>query len=284
MNTAPVTARAIRRPGPPVLLPASRFRWVARLGSLEAVTGQVGTLTRAGTNTATDSGWTAYTAAHSMPRWETRSVDVSTATNPAATYLLLEDGDNLLAEDGDEILLETGAPRLGLRIGGAPAEDLRLPVGFAVETATVLVEFVEITHRTTGSGFLLYLGNDAGTGARFTIGGNGTNYEAVLNNGTSTTTASLSTGTPAAGAAARLALQLEDGGGTIRARLLLEILGTAGVTTGSWSTAITRPTSWGSSTKLRLNGAPTGGGGEAVYLQVAYAAGLQDVDEMAASL
>lgn len=284
MNTAPVTARAIRRTGPPVLLPASRFRWVARLGSLEAVTGQVGTLTRAGTNTATDSGWTGYTAAHSMPRWETRSVDVSTSSNPAVTYLLLQDGDNLLAEDGDEILLETGGPRLGLRIGGAPSEDLRFPVTFPVETATLLVDFVEITHRTTASGFLLYLGNDAGTGARLTIGGNGTNFEAILNNGSTTTTASLSTGTPVAGTAARLALQLEDGGGTIRSRLLLEILGTAGVTTGSWSTAITRPTSWGSATKLRLNGAPTGGGAEGIYLQVAYGAGLQDLDDIADSL
>jgi len=284
MNTAPVTARAIRRTGPPVLLPASRFRWVARLGSLDAVSGQVGTLTRAGTNTATDSGWTGYTAAHSMPRWETRSVDVSTSSTPPATYLLLQDGDNLLAEDGDEILLETGGPRLGLRIGGAPDEDLRFPVTFPVETATLLVDFVEITHRTTSNGFLLYLGNDAGTGARLTIGGNGTNFEAILNNGSTTTTASLSTGTPVAGTAARLALQLEDGGGTIRARLLLEILGTAGVTTGSWSTAITRPTSWGSATKLRLNGAPTGGGAEGVYLQVAYGAGLQDLDDIADSL
>lgn len=277
MRTPPVTARAVRRATGPVLLPASRFRWAARFGGLDAVTGQTGSLARAATGTATDSGFTSYTAGHSMPRWETRCVDTSTLVTVPPSYLLAEDGDLILAEDGDLFLLETGGPRLGLRMD---ADDLAWPVSVPVESCTILADFVELGTRTTANAALLYLGNDAQTGARLTVQGTGSNYQAILTDGTSTVTSTLATGTPASGSAARLAVQVEDGGATLRVRLLLELLGTAGVTASSWSDFLTRPAAWGTTTRLRLNRAgTTGTQGSAWFAQLAYVPGLVDVDD-----
>jgi hypothetical protein len=277
MNTAPITARAIRRTTAPVIIAASRFRWVARMGSLTAVTGQAGVLTRAGTAGSSDTNTTSYTAGHSMPRWESVNADVSTLVAAPLYALLQEDGSELLQEDGFALLLETGGARLALRcVTASPATDsVAWAVNVPVETATVLVDFVERATRTTSSAVLWYLGNDGQTGARLTVSSSGTDYQAILTDGTNTATIALATATPALGAAARLAVQLEVQGPVMRARLLLEILGTAGTTTTAWSSTIPTPASWGATTRFRLNRAGSGGTlGSTSFLQAAWVPGL----------
>jgi len=66
---APIPARAVRRVTGPALQSTALFSWQARFGSLTALTGQVGTLTRASTLAATDSSSTAYTAAFGRQAW-----------------------------------------------------------------------------------------------------------------------------------------------------------------------------------------------------------------------
>lgn len=277
MNTAPITARAVRRATAPVIIPASRFRWVARMGSLDAVTGQVGTLTRAGSATSADSRYAAYTAAHSMPRWESVNVDLSTQLTAPGFALLQEDGFGLLQEDGFALLLENGGPRLALRMTTASpdTDSLAWPINVPVETATILVDFVERGTRTTGNAGLFYVGNDAQTGARLEVFGTGSGYTASITDGSSSANVTLTTSTPADGRAARLAAQLEVQGSVMRARLLLEVLGTAGTTTSAWTSTISTAASWGATTRLRLNRLGSGGAfGSSSFLQAAWVPGL----------
>lgn len=248
---APFPARAVRRQTAPTLVPTSRFRWQARRATLETLTGQAATFTRASTGTAVDITGTTYTAGHSMPRWESR------AWSGASRY------------------------ELGLRM---TTDDLTWAANWLPETATLYVECSEAGTRTTSGAGLVYVGNDGQTGARLVLDSDGTNYRATIHNGTTSQSVSLATSTPTTGQMARLALQLDDDGTTQRVRLLLSIAGGT-TTTTAWSSTVTRASAWGTGAKLRVNRVGSAGTqGDTWVRQVAWAPGLLTLDEMGARL
>lgn len=250
---APTPARAVRRLTQPALVSVSRFRWQARRGSLDAVTGQTGTLVRTATGTAVDTSGTTYTAAHSMPRWESRD-------------------------------FQSGGTRyeLGVRLA---ADDLTWEANWRPETATWFGEFSEEGTRTTANAGLLYLGNDGQTGARLLVDSTGTDYRVTLHNGTTSQSVSLATATPTSGQMFRLGVHLEDDGTNQRARLILEVLATGTETLSAWTTPIARASSWGTGAKLRLNRIGSAGTQGSTWVrQVAWCPGLLTLDDMAARL
>ena len=248
---APVAPRAVRRATAPALVSSSRFRWQARRGTLDAITGQTATFTRASTGTAVDIRGVTYTVAHSMPRWESR------AWSGASRY------------------------ELGLRLGN---DDLTWPANWAPETGTLYIEFSEEGTRTTSGAGLLYVGNDLQTSARLVIDAASNQYRATIHNGATSQSVSLATTTPTTGQMARLALQLEDSGTTQRVRLLLSIAGGA-TTTTAWSSTVTRAAAWGTGSKLRLNRVGASGTqGNTWVRQVAWCPGLLTLDQCGARL
>lgn len=251
--TAPIAARAVRRTTAPALTSTARFAWLARLASLDALTGQTGTFTRAATGTAVDSTGTTYTAVHSMPRWESRDWN-GTGTRDT----------------------------LGLRMG---SDDLAWTYNGLPETGSLLVDFSEAgTIGTAGAG-LVYLGNDAVSGARLTLASNGTNYAATIHNGTTSATATASVVTPTSGQSVRAVVQLEDDATNWRVRLWLDVLGTAGEETTAWTSTITRAATWGATTKIRANRVGSAGTQGSTWVRrIGWHAGLFTPDELAARL
>lgn len=250
---APIPARAVRRQTAPTLAPLARFRWQARRASLDALTGQTGTLVRAATGTAVDSGGTTYTAAHSMPRWESRDY-WNTGTRDT----------------------------LGLRLA---ADDLTWAYNGTPEASTLLVEFSEAGTRTTSGAGLLYLGNDGQTGARLLVDASSNQYRATIHNGTTSQSVSLATTTPTTDQGAMLAVQLDDDGTEWRVRLLLRVHPTGTDTVTAWSTALTRAASWGSTTKLRANRVGSAGTQGSTWIrQIALVPGLLSLDDIAGRL
>lgn len=250
---APIPARAVRRLTQPVLVSVSRFRWQARRGTLDAITGQTGALTRAATGTAVDSNGTTYTAAHSMPRWEARDFAFSGTRDT-----------------------------LGLRLA---ADDLTWDANWRPETGTLLGEFSEEGTRTTANAGLLYLGNDAQSGARLLVDSTGSNYRVTFHNGTTSQSASLATGTPTTGQMFRVGVQLEDDGTNQRARLILHVVTTGVETFSAWTTPIARATAWGTGAKLRVNRIGSAGTQGSTWVrQAAWCPSLLTLDEMVTRL
>ena len=246
MRYAPTPARAVRRQNAPVLTAVSRFRWQGRFGSLDALTGQAGTLTRAATGTAVDANGTTYTAGHSMPRWEARS------------------------------------SQLGLRLA---ADDLTWPCNWVPEQATILIDFSEAGTRTTAGAGLLYVGNDAQSGGRLIVDASSNQYRATIHNGTTSQSVSLATTTPTTDEEARLLVQLDDDGTDQRVRLILDVVGEAGETITAWSSTVTRPATFGATTKVRANRVGSAGTQGSTWIrEIAWVSGLLTADEMRARL
>jgi hypothetical protein len=235
-----------RHAGAPDVRARALFRWQARALTTTAITGQEGALVRAATGTAVDSTGATYTAVHSMPRWESRTF-------------------------GD------GA-RVGLRLA---ADDLAWPVLWTPRTASLLVECAEAGTRTTAGAGLLYVGNDAQSGARWTLDSTGTNYRATVHNGTTSVSATLSTATPTTGQGAYLLMQVEDTGTTWRVRLLLSLPSGFGETVTGWSSTIARAATFGAAPQLRLNRVGSAGTpGSTWVAQVAVVAGLRTTTDV----
>lgn len=242
-------ARLTRRLTAPALQTRSLFRWQAARG-LTALTGHVGTLTRASAQGANaDQNGATYTAVHSMPRWEMRDV------------------------------FGTGArDTVGLRLS---TDDLAWDVALAPRSMTMLVEFAEAGTRTTSGAGLVYVGNDGQSFTRLILDSDGTNYRATWHNGTSSVSATLATATPTTGQLARLLVQLEDNGTTQRVRLGLDVVQTIGETWTAWSSTVTRASAFPTSTRVRANRVGSGGTQGNVWLrQIAIVAGLQTATEV----
>jgi hypothetical protein len=251
MTMSPSPSRLVRRGVAPVLVSDSRFRWVGRFGELDAVTGQVGTLTRAAAGTAVDVLGATYTAGHSMPRWESRDYSGS-----GRRY------------------------ELGVRLA---ADDLTWPANWVPGTGTLLVDFSEAGTRTTANAGVVYVGNDAVSGARVSLDSDGTNYRATIHNGTTGQSVSLATVTPTTGQMTRLALQLDDDGTTQRVRLWLTVAGVE--TVSAWSATVARAAAFGIGAKLRLNRTGSAGTQGSTWVrQVAWCAGLLSPDDAAGRL
>lgn len=190
---APAAAVLTRPTGAPSVVSRARFRWLARYASLDAITGQAGTLVRAATGTAVDANGTTYTAGHSMPRWETR----------------------------DSVL--------GLRLA---ADDLTWDCNWVPETATILIRMSEAGTRTSGGG-LLYIGNDGQTGGRLIVDASSNQYRATIHNGTTSQSVSLTGSTPTTGNAADLLVNLLDTGVNQSVRIARWLSGVETVTSYS---------------------------------------------------
>lgn len=222
------------------------FHWRRTDLSLDALTGHAGTLTRTTAGSATDQAGTALTVPHSLPRWDARDTDADSVR-------------------------ET----VGLLLGTADA--LTWPWGGRPRALTAYVELVEAGTRTTSGAGLLYLGNDAATGARFYLDSTGTNYRAVYHDGSSSVTSTLATGTPASGARAELRATLAANGAV---QLGLAVGGGAeAVATASSGLALAA--AWGTGVRLRANNVGSGGtSGTVVLLTVKLAAGARTLDQM----
>lgn len=251
--TSPRAAGGVRRTTAPALQSRSRFRWHARFATLDAITGQTGTLTRAATGTAVDANGTTVTVGHSMPRWEARDFD------------------------------GTGARReLGLRMA---ADDLAWTFNGVPETGTLFFEVSENGTGTTANAGLVYLGNDGATGARLWVTSDGTHYKATVHNGTTSASVTLASLAPATGDAIRGVVQLNDDGTNWSIRLWLDTIATAGEEITAWSSTITRAATWGSTTKIRANRVGSAGTQGSTWVrQIAWDAGLLSPDEAVARL
>ncbi len=190
-NTAPVPTLLTRASGAPIIISRSLFRWQARRGTLDALTGQTGTLVRAATGTAVDGLGTTYTAGHSMPRWETRE------------------------------------SRLGLRLA---ADDLTWPCNVVPVTSTILIRMSEAGTRTTSGAGLLYIGNDGQTGGRLIVDASSNQYRVTIHNGTTGQSVSLTGSTPTTDNEADFIVNLLDTGGNQSVRIARWLSGVETVT------------------------------------------------------
>jgi hypothetical protein len=216
------TDRAARHPL--VWLPALEL-------ALDALSGQVGTLTRAATAAPTDTYGIARTVVHSQPAWQ---------------YVAALGKTGLLL--GVDASLAWALPLLPGAYGGA-------------------VHFVENGGAAIAGGGVLYLGNDAATGARIWIESSGTVYRLKYTDGTTTRTVTLGAA-PVAGNEVWLRWGLTAAG---VAQLWQSING-GGETTPGPAAALTLPAAW-SGTTLRLNSVGSGSQGNNVYLGAAVLAG-----------
>ncbi len=224
----------------------SRFRVRFRDG-LDALTGQPGTLVRASTSTALDAKGNTITVGYGRPRQEMR------------------------AWEGDELVA-------GLRMS---TDDLTYPCAWLPETATILVELINLGSRTTGG--TLYVGNDGVSGGRLFIDSDGTNYRATLHNGSADEVVTLTAG-PATDGGAVLLLQLDDDGTNQRIRLGCRIVGGPTEWT-AWSASQARMATFGTGAKVRLNRIGSAGTqGASWFREVAWEPGLWDHAEMAERL
>lgn len=249
MLFAPAPTPAMRRRGAPVLTSSALFRYQPRRYTLNAITGQLGTLVRASTGTAVDGLGTTWTAAHSMPRAEARDWTGSGVRDT-----------------------------LGLRM---TTDDLSWPVNFVPGAGTLYVEAAEVA-TLSGSGGLAYIGNDAQSGTRLTVDATGGYYRARLTDGTTTVTATLASVTPSADQCFRLAVQCQASSTQLRIRLLIDVLRTAGSEATAWSSWLDTPAAWGATAKLRVNRAGSAGTQGSTWLRdVAWFPEIRTFDECA---
>jgi hypothetical protein len=241
---APFPATLARRAVSPTLVSACLFRWAARWGSLDAITGQTATLTRASSGTAIDSLGVTYAAAPSMPRWEVRST------------------------------------LLGLRLS---TDDLTWPANWVPQTLTAAVAINELGTRTTAGAGLLYVGNAGQTGARLVIDASSNQYRATIHNGTTSQSVSLATSTPTSLQMATVAVQLEDTGGNQRVRLLLRVAGVDTVTAWSSTVTRAAAWGTASAVRLNRVGS-AGTQGATWVRDVTIVPGLASLDDVAERL
>lgn len=163
------TGRARRHP----------FLWVPRDAlSIDALSGQTGTLTATGTTTVTDTFGATATANHSQPQWSYSS----------------------------------GQTVTGLLLGSS--KYLSWSLNILPQTMCWMVDFVENGGVAVASAGVLYLGNSGATGARVYIDSTGTYYRATYTDGSTTRTSTLAAA-PTSGQRVRLRVQL-SATGTIR--------------------------------------------------------------------
>lgn len=153
------------------------FHWAADDVSLDALTGHPGTLTRTSSATALDATGGSYTAPHSMPRWEGRTLQ--------------------------------GVDRVGLRLS---TDDLIWSMIGRPRALTLYAHLVELGTRTTANAGLVYLGNDGVSGARLVLDSDGTHYRATWHNGTDSDSATLTGVTPSSGTEAELCWRISSAG------------------------------------------------------------------------
>jgi hypothetical protein len=240
---------AVRRLGVPTVRPLALHRWQARRLALRALTGQPGTLTRAGSATFLDSAGATVTAPHSMPRYESR------------TWL--------------------GAPAVGLRLS---TDDLTWPIEWLLGPRTLYVEAINLGTAQTNDFGLVYAGRDDATGARWLVRGTGSTLAVdFFNAGGLLSTATLGTAV-ANGAGVQLVVQLDDDGTNMRTRIGGAVNATP-VAFSAYGTARARAAALGTGALLRANRVGAAGAQGSCWLaDVAVYPGLLTLEECLALL
>lgn len=213
-------------PGPgerAIFDPLSRllYSWESRSCSLRALTGELGTLTRAATGTALDDNAVSRTLVNDQARWQWEDTDADTVRD---TPVLL-----LGQATGTELCKWTVTHRPAL-------------------STTFLADFIEGGARTVAGAGVFYLGNDGVTGARLYIDTTGTFYRATHHNGTSSVASTMGSGTPAVGDRVRLRVEYNGTTGVIR---IYQSINAAAEVAAAASAGLTPTSAWGAST-LRL--------------------------------
>jgi hypothetical protein len=195
----------------------SAVEWSADTGEIIAASGHVGTFTRGATlASVADSLGTTYTALEAQPAYEAR------------------DWDN----DGIR-------EAFGLRMG--TADRLAFPAAFRLQHCGLL-EIIETGARTTAGATLFAYRNDGATGAGVWLDTSGSFYRLNYNDGTTTRTATLSSGSPASGDRVRFTWELSSAG----ALTFNQSINGAAATTAT-AAALTLPANAPASASVRLN-------------------------------
>jgi len=191
------------------------FVWRARELSLDARSGQTGTLVRAAAGNAFDSDAVALTLPYYLPRWT------------IATF----SGEDLVA----------------LRMGGGVDESLKWALPLLPRSICLLLDFME-NGALSGSLPLLSLTDDAASTPVLSIISNGSAYVAQHHNGTTFVSSSLGAG-PSVNDRVRLRLTL-SATGVVQ---LHQSLNGAGETSSTASSALALASAWAGTPTLYLN-------------------------------
>lgn len=178
----------IMRPGPAPRrllsqLSAHLVSWDARFLSLAAASGQAGTATTSASANLIATDGTTLAAVNGMPRWQVLDVEAGIAGRETPSLWL---------GTGDTVAWDT-APSL---TGGL----------------TLALRFVQPASFPAAGKGLLYLGNDAVSGARLYIDSTGTQYRVTHHNGTSPVTSTLTGTAPTVGQVVLLVATLDTSG------------------------------------------------------------------------
>ena len=245
-------SRAVRRAGAPVLQPAALFSWHGRFASLDALTGQVGTLTRASNVGVQSSGGPNPTVVDGYPAWYAYS-PWAPSSDPAVIGIY------------------------------TPTGDLTWPLDAAPQSLTVLLEGINTEGATpVNGGGVLHLGNDAATGNALSIVGTATTYQLTLTTGAGSVTSTLSS--PVGNVRWRLLVQLEDNGTTQRVRFGISINESV-LNMEAWTATLTRAAAFPSGSKVRLNRIGSAGTvGDSWFRRLSIYPGLLTLDDATARL
>lgn len=253
MSGAPtVPSRAVRRTTAPVLTPGALFSWHTRFASLDALTGQVGTLTRASVTTSVDTTQGSWTAGYGYPRWYSYPA-WNLSADPFVNGLIMQ------------------------------SEDVAWPMDFVPQSLTVYMEGINANGAVpVVAGGVIHLGNDAATGNSLSITGTSTTYALTLTTGAGSVTSTLAAAV--GNVRWRLVAQMEDNGTTQRIRLGISI-NEAAFVFEAWTATLTRAATFPSGSKVRINRVGSAGTyGQSWFRRVSIYPGLLTLDEASARL
>lgn len=227
-----------RAPGHPLL-------WIAREGlSVDALSGQAGTLTQAGAVTVTDSAGGTVGVNNASPPWSSN----------------------------------VGQAVIGLLLGTA-TKVLAWPLNIVPQACCGMIDFVENGGLAIASAGVWYLGNDAATGARLWLDSSSTQYRMNYTDGATTRTCTMTGTAPTSGQRVRLRWVL-SATGTIQ---LNQSINGAAETSPAASAATALPASWAGTT-CRINSVGTANYGNNLYLGVVVMMGNQSLTDTQAQL
>ena len=251
---SPLSGRAVRRVTGPALQSTALFSWQARFASMNAVTGQTGTLSPPNADTSIDTNFQVYNAAYGRPRWFGYG-DWNPSPNPLVAGLYLR---------------STG-------------DVATWPLEFLPQSLTVLLEGINTNGATpVNGGGIFHLGNDAATGNALSVVGTATTFQAVLTTGAGTVSSTMAE--PMGNVRYRVVVQVEDNGTTQRVRIGASLNETAFVW-GTWSSTLTRAADFPSGSKVRLNRVGTSGTlGNNFFRRFSVFPGLLTLDQATARL
>jgi len=184
------------------------WNWVARTAKLDALSEQVGRVTRTTTATGTDSFAAPYTAVHS---------------EATLTY-------------------HAGQDLVGLLLGPDDSADWTVPI--LPQASCGMVRFIENGTLAIASAGVFYIGLDAATGARLYIDSTGTQYRLTYHDGSTPVTSTMSGTAPTTGQLVELRWRLAADGKV----KLWQTINSGAETAATESAGLTLAAAWGATT------------------------------------